>query len=190
MEDLKALKLARYYMSAMSDGINPLNGEYVAENDTIANERVQKCCAYMVDVVDKIIENGGYMKLEFIDKPRCTRKQRDEFIRTSLNKSEIVLSNEPIGVNELARRINAVFGKDIRKISGAKIAAWLAEEDYLDVIKIGNGKKTRKILNGLSEQVGLTSRERVNIETGEVYNQILYTRKAQEFVVENIDKII
>ena len=177
-------------MSAMSDGINPLNGEYVAENDTIANKRVQECCAYMVKVVDKIIENDGYMTPESIDKPHRAGRRRDEFIRTSLNKSEIVLSNEPIGVNELARRICAVFDKDIRKISGAKIAAWLAEEGYLDVVKIGNGKKTGKILNGLSEQVGLTSRERVNIETGEVYNQVLYTRKAQEFVVENIDKII
>lgn len=62
MEDIKALKRAKYYMAAMADGINPLTGEYAEKDDTISQEKVQECCAYISELLNKIIENGGLVQ--------------------------------------------------------------------------------------------------------------------------------
>ena len=186
MEDLKILKLARFYMSAMSTGINPLTGEFVPENDSLSNERIQKCCEYMVQLVDKVIENNGYIDT----KSKPIKQKRKKFFITPSQINEIRLSDVPIGVNELAKRINAVIDENMRGISGAKIAAWMAQEGYLGVEKIENTGKTRKVLNEKSQSIGLIDQNKVNIETGEVYKQILYTKDTQYFVLNNIKNIM
>ena len=56
---LKILIHAKHYISSMANGINPLNGEYAPQGDTISQERIQKCCAYVADILGKLIENGG-----------------------------------------------------------------------------------------------------------------------------------
>ena len=55
MEDIRILKRARLYMTAMSEGINPLTGEYVPEGDSISQPRIQKCCEYVAGLIDKMI---------------------------------------------------------------------------------------------------------------------------------------
>ena len=62
MDDIRVLKHARHYIASMADGINPLTGEYAPPGDTISQERIQKCCAYVTDILNKLIESGGSFK--------------------------------------------------------------------------------------------------------------------------------
>lgn len=184
MEDIRVLKRARYYISAMSDGINPLTGEYAGSDDTISQERIQKCCAYVAELLDKLIENGGLghaKKMPFSITPQQVR--------------QIHISQQPIGINDVAKRINAVTAKNMRGISGAKIASWLAENGWLTLEQVVSTEtkevvKTRKVINDRSHELGITSVQSINTSTGEAYEKLLYGETAQKFILSNIDKII
>ncbi len=183
MEDIKALKKAKYYMAAMADGINPLTGEYAEKDDTISQEKVQECCAYISELLNKIIENGGLVQ-----------KKRLPFSITPEQKNTVEISSEPIEIAKVAKRINAATEKNIRNISGAKIAAWLVKKGYLtlEVSKENVTKeivKTKKVLNEHSGGLGITSVCKVNNSDGEVYEKPLYNETAQKFILDNIDSI-
>lgn len=179
MYDLKLLKRAKLYVDAMSQGINPMNGEYVKETDSLSQEKIQNCMVYISQILNDVIQ-------------RNERKQsgkRRPFSITFEQKAMVRLSDEPIGINELARRINEVIDKStMRSVSGTKITSWLVEQGYLDQIRI-KGNKTQKTVNLRSASFGISIRDRVNIDTGEIYKQPVYNRYAQQYILEHIEEI-
>lgn len=181
MEDMRILKRARDYISAMSEGINPLTGEFVPSGDTVAEARIQKCCEYVAGILNKLIENGG-----------CFDNEKIPFSITPRQRVEVKTSKEPIGVNELVKRINAVTAKNMRGITGAAITAWLAKKGYLSVEKTVQTKEsvtTRKVLNERSRELGITAIECVG-STGKKYERLLYSNTAQRFILDNLDNIV
>ena len=182
MENMKVLKHARHYISSMANGINPLNGEYAPPQDTISQERIQKCCAYITEILDKLIENGGTFNAEKIP-----------FAITPNQCMSVQISTTPIGINDLTKRINAVTPKNMTGISAAKITGWLAENGYLTIETSKSLKETtttRKVTNNRSRELGITSVKAIRKSTGEIYEQLLYSDTAQKFILNNMDKII
>ncbi len=180
MDDLKVLIHAKHYIASMSDGINPLNGEYAPQGDTISQERIQKCCAYVADILDKLIKNGG----------EIGARKKQPFSITQRQLAQVKISDKPIGINEVAKRINCVTESNMKGITGAKIASWLAENGYLTVEeKSETVIKTHKTLNEKSCMLGITSTEIADNVTGEIYEQLLYGPQAQRFILDNLDKI-
>lgn len=185
MEDLKLLKHARHYIASMAQGINPLNGEFASDGDTISRERIQKCCDYVAGLLDKIIENGGEIG-------KSPRKSKKEFSITPQQMKNILVFSRPIGINDVAKQINTVCEKGMKKITGAQIASWLANNGYLDVISEETqcvSFKTKKVLNDRSKELGIISTKSVDKKTGEVYEKLLYNEYAQRFIIQNLDDI-
>ena len=183
MDDIRVLKHARHYIASMADGINPLTGEYAPPGDTISQERIQKCCAYVTDILNKLIESGGSFKPKKIP-----------FSITQQQLTYVQLSQQPIAINDFAKRINAVTPKNMRGISGAKITSWLAKNGYLDVAvskstQIKEVTTTKKVLNNRSRELGISSVQTTNRSTGEIYEKLLYNESAQKFILNNLDKI-
>ncbi len=177
MYDIRILKRIRLFADAMSQGINPLTGEYVQDGDTVSEERIQKCMEYVVGIVDEIINNGiGNVKRDFSITPE--------------EKARVVLYNGEIGVNDMAKRINSVINtRAIKGITGSKISKWLVKKGYLSERSYeATTKKTEKILNDRSQLLGLNTRLKTD-PTGRTYNQIVYPKKAQEFILEHIEEI-
>lgn len=187
MEDLRVLKHARHYILSMAQGINPLNGEFAPDGDTISQERIQKCCDYVAGLIEKIIENNGEIGKKAINKK--------EFSITPQQISRVNISEIPIGINELAKRINATCEKNMKGISGVKIASWLADNGYLDIetseetVQV-TSVKTKKVLNERSKEIGITVSQGVKRTTGEVYEKLLYSAEAQRFILRNLANII
>lgn len=56
--DYELLKHAKEYISKMANGINPLNGEKVKDDDLINNIRISRCLFYVNDVLNDILVNN------------------------------------------------------------------------------------------------------------------------------------
>lgn len=178
MYDLKIVKRAKLYVDAMSLGINPMNGQYVRKGDSLSQKRIQDCMGYVSEMLGDLIANDGRV-----------RRAREPFAITSRQRAKIALSDEPIGVNEIAKRINAVIDSDFTlTVSGAKIASWVADCGYLDVVR-GENNKSKKVLNERSKEFGITAVEAQNAATGEVYTKLVYDKQAQKTILEHIDEI-
>ena len=197
MKDLWELKRARYYMLAMSEGVNPCTGEDAGENDVIMQPQVQECCERIMMLLDKLIITKNMEKTETKRKRKKKKKRNfretdsyidimDISLDTILNAllDVIEITDEPVGPNELARRINAVLGNSVKCITGYEINDFLVENGYLDITYICG--RRRKKANELSGKIGVFG---VKIE-GSMREKIIYSRKAQEYVVENLGRIL
>ena len=51
MTELEIMERARQYMENLADGVNPLNGEYVPEDELVNNVRMSRCFSYVADVL-------------------------------------------------------------------------------------------------------------------------------------------
>jgi hypothetical protein len=59
MTELEIMERARSYMEMLANGVNPLNGEYIPEDEVVNNVRLSRCFFYVADVLRQVIENGG-----------------------------------------------------------------------------------------------------------------------------------
>ncbi len=179
MYDVRLIKRAKFYAEAMSQGIDPVTGEFASENDTISHERIQQCMGYIVSLLDDVLKYG-------------LGGDKAEFCITPAQKSKVRLSDNEIGVNDLAKRINNEIDTGfVKGVTGSKIASWLVSRGYLSEQVYGemkSSKRTVKTLNEKSALLGLKVIDKTR-HTGEVYKQIVYPPSAQRFVLDNIEEI-
>lgn len=181
--DDKLLQRAKKCVDAMAQGINPFTGEIAKAPDSLSDERLQWCMGYVSQVLHNVTTH--------IKQERDPSKpKRTPFAISNEQKSKIELSNEPIGVNEIARRINAVIDVDsMRAVSGAKIASWLADNGYLDTVTDPVIGKSHKRVNDKGKALGISETQAVNVETGQPYIKPVYNTYAQKFIVAHIEQI-
>lgn len=65
------------------------------------------------------------------------------------------------------------------------IAKWLADEGYMS---FGGNRQTRLEINDRSEHIGIETRKQLS-QNGKEYERIVYTQKAQQYIIANFDKI-
>lgn len=171
MGDEKLFTRAKFYLNAMSKGINPTTGEFVPETDALADKRIQRCMEYV---------------LNLIENPKVSVTYRSPLSLSPEQKDDITISDESVGVNEVAKRINAVLNADMRKTSGVAIASWLVKEGYLSITE-GNDGRSRKTLGARASELDMT--EVYSEYNGIKYLQVRYGPAAQRFIVNNIEKI-
>ena len=75
--NLELLKHAKEYIEKMANGINPLTGEIVPDNDLINNIRISRCLFYVNNILGEVLENAS----------KKSKKQR--IIPFNLNQEEI-----------------------------------------------------------------------------------------------------
>ena len=97
-------------------------------------------------------------------------------------------SDTPIAVSEITHRINELVNDDRRKkLKATDITDWLLSIGILKIVE-ANGKQY-KLPTYEGVKLGLST-ERRDREDGERYYITLYDRKAQGFVIDNLDAVL
>ena len=68
MTELETLERAKMYMEKLANGINPIDGSIIPEEEVINNVRLSRCFFYVADVLRQVIDNGGVAKEKKINK--------------------------------------------------------------------------------------------------------------------------
>lgn len=104
-------------------------------------------------------------------------------------KEKIILSENPIPISTFVYSINKVIDTfKMKKLKATQITSWLLKKGYLDE-KIHEDGKKFKILTDKAKEIGMTKKT-VENSYGRIYDINLYSRKAQEFILNNLNKII
>ena len=136
---------------------------------------------YVSDVLRKVIENGGN-----IGKTEKIKKQPFTISHETLKSFR--LSNTPIAVSEITKRINELVDESaMTKLKYTSITSFLLQSGFLAQAEAGDGEKT-KAPTKQGNTIGITSEERVG-QAG-TYRVTVYNTEAQQFVLDNIDAII
>ncbi len=178
-EDL--LKRAKHYTDALSSGINPITGETLADDCEIAAENFYRCFAYISTVLEKEIIRA-----------ECDveqRSKRAEFYLSPENMEKVLITDDHVGINTVAARINDVIDRESMKgVSGGKLAECLVALGYLKLETLPNGNTVRVASDkGILE--GIETQHRTDT-VGKAYMQNVYSRRMQEYLVRNINDIM
>ncbi len=180
MTELETIARAQMYLEKLANGINPLTGEEVAENDIVNNVRISRCMFYVSNLLKEIVDNKGKYKAEMPD--------RVPFTITPEQIQNFEFSDNPISISEITKRFNALIDTiHVKEIKYTIISEWLTQSGMLTEITVNN--KTRKRPSSSGINIGIIVEERMS-KYGTPYEGVFYSLNAQRFIVDNIYAII
>ena len=146
MTELELVQHAKTYLDKMANGVDPLTGEPINEGDLLNNVRISRCLFYVSGILEKVIANGGYVGT----KPKVVK---EEFALPDGAAASFRFSDKPIPVSEIAARLNELKQREnMKDLTGAKIADWLAAKGILEIRQDQQGKKHKE--TELTEDIG------------------------------------
>lgn len=180
MNELEKLQRARMYISKLANGIDPITDHSMESDSTLNNVRLSRCFFYVTEVLDSVIANGGE-----IGKKKAKSVQ---FFITDEQKANILPISDSVNLSLISEKINEITSENgCKKFQATWISNWLLEQGYL-VIELDNKGKNRKIANEKGKIIGITAEIRESVYGTYAVN--VYDRKAQKFVVDNLETII
>ncbi len=57
--ELNKLESAKEFLGKLANGINPINDEFIPNDDTVNDVRISRCLFYVTDVLNQLIEADG-----------------------------------------------------------------------------------------------------------------------------------
>ena len=98
MTELETLERAKIYMEKLANGINPIDGSVIPDEDVVNNVRLSRCFFYVSDVLRQVIENGGVTPQK--------KSKKEPFLLTIEQREAFDFSAAPIPISEISKRIN------------------------------------------------------------------------------------
>jgi len=182
MAELDIMRRAKDYIDKLANGIDPISGCEMS-GDTVLNQvKLSRCFFYVSDVLNQVIENGGNIT-------RVTTKNSHlpPFALPHELREKIEITKEPAMIKSFTERINNLV--DLSAMRNLKVTAftsWLVDKGYL-YEEVVNGKKYKKPTQS-GQTLGITAEWRDGQYSG--YMAVLYSERAQQFLVDHLDEII
>jgi len=178
--ELEKIKYAKTFIDKLADGINPIDGKPVRDDDIINNVRICRCLSYVSDILEQVIENGGTKRIKNSEK-RAYTISPDKL-------GGYAYSVSPVPLSEITGNLNALSSDPyMKKLNYSDISSWLLSIGALYESTDGEGKK-KKLPTESGRKLGITNEYRVG-QYGE-YMVVVYDRQAQQFIVDNIYTIL
>ena len=172
--DQNKVKVAIDWIKDLANGINPIDGRVLSDNDIVNNVHISRCLFFVAE----LLEDAGKRKAS-------SGKQYDkDFYLSPEDLSKIYIS-ERGSISVFVREINKVIPGDMKPLSAPSVTNWLLKMGYLNEVLKDDGHKTR-IPSDLGKSIGITSEQRSG-SNGD-YTLIIYDANAQRFILENLFK--
>ena len=172
--DQKKVKVALDWIKKLANGVNPINGSFLPDNDIVNNVHISRCLFFVAD----LLEEAAYEK-------RSSGKQYEtEFYLTPEELSQICIT-EKSGITMFVKEINKVIPNYMKHLTVTSVTKWLLKLGYLNEIEKEDGRKT-KVPTDLGMSLGISTEQRVG-SNGE-YTSVVYNANAQRFILDNLFK--
>lgn len=180
MTELETLERARMYMEKLANGISPIDGSQIPDEDVVNNVRLSRCFFYVADVLRRVIENGGVSQQK--------KEKKRPFSLPVEKRGAFAFSPQPLTISEISRRINDLIADEsMTKLPYRAIRDRLMELGMLEEVFNGEGKATKRP-TPLGESIGITLESRTG-QSG-TYFAVVYGLEAQHFILDDLDAIV
>lgn len=132
MTEQEKLHHAKHYIDSLANGLNPLDGTPIPEQDIVNNVKISRCLFFVSDVLRK--------QLDGHEPKKVSEKDKKLFYITEEEKLQYVPSKTPIPASGISYKVNEILDeKKMRKVSYRTITTWLVkvglmeEEDISDL---------------------------------------------------------
>ena len=186
MTENEKIAYAKSFIDMMANGINPLNGNPIPEEELINNIRISRCLFFVSDVLRRVVDNGIAQKS---NKSKKTKAEKLPFSITAEQLEKFEASEIPISTSALASKINFLIDdvreKRMKKLKYKHISQFLVDIGMTEWREWGEA--TRCFPTAEGEAIGLVLKIFENY--GRSAPVIYYTAEAQRFVVDHMEII-
>ena len=181
--DMKKLETAIVYLQRISDGNNPINNLPADEDSILNNPNVIRCMFFVKEILEEVKRNDGYIGKQ--SKAKKTKKNDFPFeVLSSFSYQE----DKPI--SRFVEQINkSVDGNIYKKVNYKTITQWLKLNCFLQEEYSQEFENTITLATEKGTQIGIRSERRTS-SSGREYIVVIYGKQAQEYIVNNMEKII
>ena len=173
MEEKEKIAIAQDWVRKLANGVNPLNGSALNEDDIVNNVHISRCLFYVADLLGKI-------------PPQKKVTRNIPFVASALLKEKYNYA-EAISISAFASEIKKLLPENMQSVSTLMLLNWLLQQGLLLESEPDEKGRSYKIPTEKGREVGIYSEDReVN---GGHYIITLYNRKAQSFLLEHLEEI-
>ncbi len=179
--DMKKLEVALTYAERMAEGNNPVKNIPAEEDSVLNNPNVIRCMYFIKEVLGEIKKNGGVIGRNH------SNSHKSPFPLEVLSNFQY---REDQSISHFMAQIKALAGDtNVRGIGTKSITDWLKQRGYLteEYNPVFNQKSTKTTQAG--EEFGLYMEQRTSAK-GYEYFTVMYSQKAQEYIVHNMEAIL
>ena len=181
MEEMEKLLAAKKILESLANGVDPVTGSALAEDNCVNNLHVSRCLFYVTSVLEKVIDNGGSVGA------RIKKPKKLIFSISEEEKNVIEVSETPVLLSDFVERVNAHIDLNVmKKVSTKAFTDWMISNGILEEKFIGD--KNRKFPTPLGNNLGIITESRQGLYGK--YTAILYQKSAQEFLLDNLEEIV
>ncbi len=178
MTELQKIQRAKMYIDNLANGINPITGFRISDDETVRDDRVIACFEYISEILDINIQKW--------DEETAVRSHQEQLVFiTDEQKSQLRINYGPCTTVSMVNEINRVLQQNgFGRITGIWINDWLESRGLLARNGFGN-----RIASSSGHEIGITSELKNGSNYGEYYVN-MFSVGAQGFIYENLDTII
>lgn len=181
MTELETIQRAKMYIDNLANGINPLNGQTLPEEDIVNNVRITRCLFYVSNVLQQVIQSSGIVGKQ-------TKPKKQPFNLDVADRLKFEISETAIPVSEITKRINSLIDTEtMMLLKHQSITGWLLNAGFLTTWSDYDGKM-KKYPTEAGNRIGIQIEHRIGMRGD--YDVIVYSPQAQQFIVDNLDGII
>lgn len=186
MTELEKIQYTKSFVDQMANGVNPITGEPIPETDLLRHERISRCMQYVSNILQQtIIKTEAEQQREQV---RRLLSDRPSFALPYEKRKQILLFDSPVSVKQIVKQINdQIEDPNMRRLQSKQVIEWLAVTGMLAVKNDQKGIPI-KYPTEKGKQLGITPEYRS--ARGETYLVAVYSREAQQFIIDNLDAII
>lgn len=186
MTELEKIQYTKSFVDQMANGVNPITGEPIPETDLLRHERISRCMQYVSNILQQtIIKTEAEQQREQV---RRLLSDRPSFALPYEKRKQILLFDSPVSVKQIVKQINdQIEDPNMRRLQSKQVTEWLT---VMGMLAVKNDQKgiPIKYPTDKGKQIGITSEHRS--ARGETYLVAVYSREAQQFIIDNLDAII
>ena len=145
MNKRQVIQHAKEYMDLLSKGIDPISQKEVDPASIVAEPRLQKCFAFVSDLLEELLANDGHVALSYdgADAPPNASapqyelvRKKDPFRLSQAQRGRVMIAKGPVTPITFVNHINRVIDSEaMEKLSIKSINTWLLKNEYISQTK-------------------------------------------------------
>ena len=201
MNKRRVIQHAKGYLDLLSKGIDPISQKEVDPASIVAEPRLQKCFAFVSDLLEELLSNDGHVALSYdgADAPPNASapqyelvRKKDPFRLSQAQRGRVMIAKGPVTPITFVNHINRVIDSEaMEKLSIKSINTWLLKNEYISQTK-QPAVITKTVMKPMlkAADIGIEETETTDPKTGEIKYRLMLTPKAQQFLLDNLDRIL
>ena len=177
MDERDKILMAQDWVRKLANGINPLTGNAVKEDDVVNNVHISRCLFYVADLIGKHTER----------RPRSNSSRTIPFSATAVQKEKYNYV-DAISISAFAREVEKLIPENMQTLGYALMTNWLIKKGLLTESEPYMNGRTYKIASQKGKEFGIYSEDRESEGRGH-YLITLYNREAQKYLLEHLEEI-